>query len=90
MGRTGNRRYRTIRAAIVKAGGNCCICGKPVDTNLKWPDPLSPSADHKVAYADGGSDSRSNLRIAHLGCNSARGKRDAAPIIKRSGSLNLD
>lgn len=88
MGRTGHRRYRRNREAIVKAGGNCCICGRPVDTSLTWPDPLSPSADHKVPYSLGGNDSRSNLRICHLGCNSARGNRDAAPIIKRSASLN--
>lgn len=88
MGRTGNYGYRRNRAAIVKAGGNCGICGRPVDTSLTWPDPLSPSADHKVAYANGGNDSRSNLRLVHLGCNSSRGKRDAAPIIKRSASLD--
>lgn len=88
MGRTGHRRYRRNRAAIVKAGGNCAICGRPVDTTLTWPDPKSPSADHITAYNNGGHDGRSNLRLVHLGCNSSRGKRDHAPIIKTSGALN--
>lgn len=88
MGRTGNYSYRRNRAAIVKAGGNCGICGRTVDTSLTWPDPLSPSADHKVPYSLGGTDARSNLALCHLGCNSARGNRDAAPIIKRSASLD--
>lgn len=87
MSRTGHRAYRRNRAAIIKAGGTCAICGRPVDTTLKTPDPMSPSADHIIAYANGGNDSRNNLRLVHLGCNSSRGKRDHAPIIKTSGSL---
>lgn len=64
-GRTGNRRYRRNRAALLAKSDICWLCGKPgADT-----------ADHIVPYGDGGSDDLSNLRPAHRSCNSKRGKR---------------
>ena len=46
---------------------HCWICGEPGSPA----DPLT--ADHLLAVAAGGPSSRSNLRAAHLSCNSRRG-----------------
>ena len=48
----------------------CAICGKPVDFNLKYPHPLSPTIDHIIPLAKGGHPSDiDNLQLAHRCCN---------------------
>lgn len=67
-------RYRKVRAQVIREETHCWICGGAVDKSLRHPDPGSPSADHVTRRHDGGSGARSNLRLAHLGCNSARSR----------------
>lgn len=55
----------------------CGICGQPVDKTLKFPDPLSPTVDHIIPCARGGSDNLDNLQLAHRKCN--RNKSDSMP-----------
>ena len=51
----------------------CAICGKPVDFNLKYPHPLSPTLDHIIPLAKGGHPSDiNNLQLAHRCCNRAK------------------
>lgn len=48
----------------------CGICGNPVDFELKYPHPLSPTIDHIIPVAKGGHPSDiSNLQLAHFSCN---------------------
>lgn len=88
MARTGNRRYRRERAAVLRGDVVCWLCGQPIDKTLAWPDPMSGSADHVQAHHDGGHDGRSNLRPSHLGCNSRRGKRDQGTVLRRSSTFD--
>lgn len=53
----------------------CQICFEPVDSDLKWPDPMSKSLDHKVPLSKGGHHLRSNCRLAHVTCNVRRGNK---------------
>lgn len=53
----------------------CMICKKPLDMNLKWPDPMSPSIDHIIAIANGGTHEPANVQAAHLSCNISKGNR---------------
>lgn len=72
------RSYRhrwSAQALASRDGLSCGICGDDVDMALRWPDVLSPSVDHVVARADGGSDDPSNLQLAHLYCNFVKNKR---------------
>lgn len=51
----------------------CGICGRPVDKNLKFPDPMSPCIDHIIPLVRGGHPSDiNNLQLAHLCCNRAK------------------
>jgi 5-methylcytosine-specific restriction endonuclease McrA len=50
----------------------CGICNDPVDPTSEHPDPLSPSVDHIVPIALGGTDTRDNVWITHWGCNHER------------------
>lgn len=74
-------RHRATQAA-------CHICGKPIDYDLKWPDPMCFVVDHIIPIARGGSHDYSNTAAAHASCNSIKRARLVAPIIKRSGTLN--
>lgn len=48
----------------------CGICGKPVDMNLRYPNPLAKCIDHIIPVAKGGHPSDiDNLQLAHWACN---------------------
>jgi len=53
----------------------CMICKKPLDMNAKHPHPLSPSIDHIIAIANGGTHEPANVQAAHLRCNISKGNR---------------
>uniref|UniRef100_UPI00406D0655 HNH endonuclease n=1 Tax=Microbacterium sp. LWH11-1.2 TaxID=3135258 RepID=UPI00406D0655 len=76
-----------MRALIRRAKPNCHICGKPINYELTWPDPMCFVVDHLVPLAKGGADNVANARAAHATCNSTKRARDYAPIIRRSGFL---
>jgi 5-methylcytosine-specific restriction endonuclease McrA len=59
----------------------CGICGRPVDFNLKYPDPMSPTIDHIIPVAKGGHPSDiDNLQLAHFRCNRMKSDKAAAPM----------
>lgn len=58
----------------------CVRCGRWMSTDVPYRDaagkvdPRSASVDHVVALAEGGALlDRSNVRLAHLGCNARAG-----------------
>lgn len=57
--------------------GRCGLCGKPVPPRFGWKIsfPKAPTLDHIVPISKGGQHVRSNVQLAHLGCNSAKGNR---------------
>lgn len=56
----------------------CHLCGLEVP-KVAWPDRLSPSLDHVVPLSKGGAHDPSNVRLAHLTCNAAKGPRERDP-----------
>jgi 5-methylcytosine-specific restriction endonuclease McrA len=51
----------------------CGICGRPVNFDLKYPHPLSPTIDHIIPVSKGGHPSDiDNLQLAHRCCNRAK------------------
>jgi 5-methylcytosine-specific restriction endonuclease McrA len=74
-GRDG-RPWRTVSAQVYSEETHCWLCGRYVDQRLPATHRMSRSADHLIQLQHGGPPSeRTNLRLAHLGCNSARGNR---------------
>jgi 5-methylcytosine-specific restriction endonuclease McrA len=51
----------------------CGICGMPINRLVKYPQPDSPSIDHIVPIALGGSHTFDNVQAAHLYCNISKG-----------------
>jgi 5-methylcytosine-specific restriction endonuclease McrA len=66
-------------------GWRCSLCRQPVDPAVQWPDRLSPSLDHRVPISKGGAHDPSNVFLAHLGCNSSKGNREAAVGLVSTG-----
>lgn len=61
--------YRAYRGWVRATRPACWLCGEPgADT-----------VDHVVPLASGGTNERSNLKPAHLSCNSAAGGRWRGP-----------
>lgn len=51
----------------------CQLCQVAVDPKSPWPHPLSKSLDHIIALSRGGAHDPSNVQLAHLKCNIAKG-----------------
>jgi len=69
----------TMAEIAERDGYVCWLCDLPVDMALVSPHDGSPSTDHVIQIADGGTDTRGNVRLAHRLCNSVRAGRDRAP-----------
>lgn len=89
------RRHRGLRKVIgrwraicERDAWTCWICGGPIARRHRNDDPLSPSVDHVVPLALGGTDDDENLKAAHRGCNSRRGARGTSHGQIVSGAPN--
>jgi 5-methylcytosine-specific restriction endonuclease McrA len=54
------------RHLIARDGLTCARCGDPIEREV-------PSIGHRIAVANGGGDSESNLGLEHLTCNRRAG-----------------
>ena len=72
----------TLHDLFIRDKGRCHICGGACD----WDDKshngntfvfgaMYPTVDHVIALSNGGEHSWENVRLAHKGCNSAKGAR---------------
>jgi 5-methylcytosine-specific restriction endonuclease McrA len=86
---TGNRRRRARRRGAVRElytleyvanrdRFRCGICRRKVSMNLRYPHLRSATIDHVVPLAEGGADTRANVQLAHLICNSLKSDRGAS------------
>ena len=58
-------------------GDDCYLCGELINFKLKFPHPNSPSVDHIVPLARGGTHTLGNCAMTHWGCNNRKNVRDA-------------
>jgi predicted RNA-binding Zn-ribbon protein involved in translation (DUF1610 family) len=59
-------------------GWECHICGEPIDPAVNPNSRVGATIDHLMPLSEGGSRwRRSNMRLAHRGCNNARGSQPA-------------
>ena len=58
-----------------RAGDDCYLCGEPIDFDLRYPDPMSPSLDHITPISRGGGHILANAAMTHLVCNIRKGAR---------------
>ena len=79
-------RYKASREELKRIGSHIChICRQVIDLQLKYPHPLSWSADHLVPRAHLAPDDIRHWHISaiaesHLRCNEARGAKPVRPI----------
>ena len=68
-----DKKSPSVKAKIYfRDNGKCQICFQSIDTELKYPNPLSFSLDHILPRSQGGTDAFHNLRSTHLVCNVRR------------------
>jgi len=73
-------RYQQAIRELRKRDDPCINCGLTIDPQLRWPHPLSWSADHLIPTSKlPPNDDRqwhiSNLAASHLRCNESRGNK---------------
>lgn len=54
----------------------CQICNTELHRHESAPHPLSPTIDHIIPLANGGTHEPANVRAAHFLCNARRGNRE--------------
>lgn len=64
--------------------GLCHWCRKPMSRSVPDNHPDFPTFEHLIPTASGGTSRRSNLALAHRGCNNNRG----APVVVRSAGYD--
>lgn len=77
---------KSARKRIYERDGWVCqLCDEPVDPGAT--DVWRPTLDHIVPRSKGGSDDPSNLRLAHMWCNSVRGDESfyTAEVLRAAG-----
>lgn len=75
------------RVQIARAQPPCHLCGAAIDYALPSSDPMAYVVDHVVPLKLGGDDTIQNKSAAHRLCNSVKGAREFAPILRRSSAL---
>jgi 5-methylcytosine-specific restriction endonuclease McrA len=74
-GRVG-RAWREVSARVYREEQACWLCGGWVDPSLHPRDRMARTADHLVQLQHGGRPTdRTNLRLCHMRCNTARSNR---------------
>lgn len=68
-----NARQKFRNKVYLRDEGICQLCNEYVYLNVKYPDPMSPSLDHKIPISKGGTNALYNLQLTHLSCNIKRG-----------------
>lgn len=64
----------TVTRLAERDDWSCHLCGSRIDPNLVGTtDKMRPSIDHLVPISDGGLDTMTNTKLAHLRCNARRG-----------------
>lgn len=76
------KRTKALRRAVETQGLHCHLCGNPIDLTLPPTHPMSFTADHLDAIANGGS-LYGSLAPAHRRCNSRRQNRRLPAQIKK-------
>jgi 5-methylcytosine-specific restriction endonuclease McrA len=56
-------------------GDTCYLCDAAIDFDIRWPAPQSPSLDHVIPLARGGTHTLDNVAMTHLRCNHEKNAR---------------
>lgn len=83
--------YQRAKKIIYASQSVCAICGRPVNFDLVFPDPWSPTLDHIVPIAKGGDPADiNNLQLAHLQCNRRKAAKVSLTAVKPAKISNRD
>ncbi|MER6534698.1 HNH endonuclease [Streptomyces sp900105755] len=84
-GRAGTA-WWAVQAQVFAEETNCWLCGKWVDQTLDGrTHPMARTVDHVRELWEGGDPlDRSNCRLAHRRCNSAKSNRARAKVRRRT------
>lgn len=83
--------YMKAKKIIFKSQSVCGICGRPVNFDLKFPDPWSATIDHIIPVSKGGAPtSLENMQLAHSYCNRQKSTKLIELQVKEKSVSNRD
>ena len=83
--------YRKARKKIFAMQSVCAICGRPVNFDLKFPDPWSATVDHIIPISKGGNPADiANMQLAHLQCNRIKSSKTNTIVAVKKSFGNRD
>lgn len=68
----------------------CYLCLDPVNTDLRFPHPMSPSIDHVQPISKGGLDCYENVKLTHLYCNQKKSDTDPEVYMEKLAEKQVD
>ena len=83
--------YRKARKKIFATQSVCAICGRPVNFDLRFPDPWSATVDHIIPVSKGGNPADiANMQLAHLQCNRLKSSKTNMIVAVKASCGNRD
>lgn len=72
----------SIERLMKRDGCNCYLCGERVDMNVDTNDDRYPSIEHVIPVCKGGTHTWGNVKLAHRGCNTAKGTQIIGELVE--------
>lgn len=90
MSRANSAAYKRHRArCLAQRPLICWLCQEHIDPSLKYPDPMSATADHLEPVSTGGHE-LGPIRPAHFKCNNARKNKPQGEVTRSMDNHALD
>lgn len=74
----------TLEKLFKRDKGECYICGKKLNPDTYYNDPLAPTIEHVIPIIKGGTHTWDNVRLACRACNNAKGTKLSQEYIDKA------
>lgn len=74
----------TLEKLYKRDHGICYLCGKQLNLNAPYNDPLAPTIEHVIPIIKGGTHTWDNVRLACRSCNNKKGSKFSKEYIQKA------
>lgn len=74
----------TLEKLYKRDHGICYLCGKKLNLDTPYNDPLAPTVEHVIPIIKGGTHTWNNVRLACRACNTAKGSKLSKEYVQKA------